>query len=244
MDLYEVVSWLNEYLKLGDFPDDQSVNGLQVEGRKEVSKIAAATDACLEVFEKAKEEGADLILVHHGLYWRNVSPLITSYMVSRVRVLLNNRISLYAAHLPLDAHPEVGNNVQILRTLGFKPEKWPHDKTSYFSTVNISFDDLVHGIGEKIAEPNLVLQFGTEEVKRLIVGSGGSTHLVYSAEPGDTVLVGEFSHYGYHYVKEKEISVIAAGHYATETFGVKALAKKLEEKFGIPWVFIDSPTGL
>lgn len=246
MKLEELTSWLNEYLKIAEI-EDQSINGLQVEAKNEVEKIGVAVDARIKVFERAKREKVDLIIVHHGLYWKEISPFIAGVMYERVKFLIENNISLYACHLPLDVHEEVGNNVQIIRSLGFKPVD-VFDFPSWYCKANISFDELYERVKEKIITKYstiapLRLKF-YEKVRRLIVGSGGSTHLIFKAKEGDTMLSGEFLHYGKIYAEEKRINVIAAGHYATETFGVLALGRKIEDKFGIPFVFLNEPTGL
>ena len=243
MKLGEIVNWLNSYLGIADFPQDQSINGLQVEACNEVKRIGVAVDACLEVFEKAERERIDLLIVHHGLYWRAISPCITKAMISRVKHLLNKKISLYAAHLPLDAHEEVGNNVQIIRTLGFEP-LGKIDEIAWFCKLQINFQELIDIVSEKIAEPKMILNFGPEKIEKLVVASGGGTHHIFELEGGETLLTGEFNHYGFHYAKELGINVIVCGHYATEVFGVKALGRKIKEEFGIKCFFIDVPTNL
>jgi len=248
MRLEELVTWLNTYLHVSDFPQDQSINGLQVEAGKEVERIAFAVDASLETFRKAKKAEADLLVVHHGLYWKNIPPIIAGVMYRRVKLLLTYHISLYACHLPLDAHEEVGNNVEIIRALGFKPEE-KIDEVAWCTYAGIGLKELVRRIRKKIVEPyktqNLcVFNFGMDEVERLVVGSGGGTHHIFALAEGDTFLTGEFSHYGVVYAKESGVNVIVAGHYATETFGVRALARRVEEEFGIPCIFINAPTGV
>jgi dinuclear metal center YbgI/SA1388 family protein len=236
--LQEVVDWLNDYLGIWNFPNDQSINGLQVEASDEVKRIAVAVDACNPVF---REAGADLLIVHHGLYWKGVSPVIAKEMTSRVWALINKGTSLYACHLPLDAHPEVGNNVQLIKAMDLKPE--PSEGVIWKARFGGSFDSLLKKLNE-LTEPNLILGFGPEQVEEIHVCTGGATSKIYNLKPGSTFITGEFNHHGYHYAREKHINVITLGHYFTETFGVRALGKKLGHKFQIGAKFIDFPTGM
>ena len=236
--LHDVIDWLNDYLNVWDFPDDQSINGLQVEANDEVKRVAVAVDACNPVF---RETGADLLIVHHGLYWKGVSPVIAKEMTSRVWALLNKGTSLYACHLPLDAHPEVGNNVQLIKAMDLKPE--PAENLIWKAKFGGSFNNLLKRLNEFV-EPNLILGFGPERVDEIHVCSGAATSRIYNMKFGSTFITGEFSHHGYHYAREKHINVIALGHYFTETFGVRSLGKKLGQKFHIGAKFVDFPTGM
>ncbi|TRO61983.1 Nif3-like dinuclear metal center hexameric protein [Candidatus Bathyarchaeota archaeon] len=237
-DLHEIVDWLNSYLEIGRFPDDQSINGLQVEASDEINRVAVAVDACDPVF---RESGAELLIVHHGLYWKGVSPLIAREMTSRVWALLDKGTSLYACHLPLDAHAEVGNNVQLIRAMDLKPE--PVEDVIWKAKFGGSFDDLLKRLND-LTEPNQILGFGPEQVDEVYVCSGGGTSRIYNLKPGSTFITGEFVHHGFHYAREKHINVVALGHYFTETFGVRALGKKLGKEFHIGAKFIDFPTGM
>lgn len=234
-----MTDWMNNYLNIGKFGEDQSVNGLQVEASDEVKRVALATDASISVFEKAK---ADLMLVHHGLYWKNISPVISGEMADRVRYLMDNRMSLYASHLPLDAHPDVGNNVELIRALGMEPR--PIENSICFEAdFNDEFEDLLSK-ATSLSTPTFVGKFGPLKVDTVTVCTGQGTNFLFSMKPNSTFITGEFNHYGYHYALEKKINVIALGHYFTETFGVKALGKKLEHKFEVKTEFIDLPTGI
>ncbi len=236
--LHRIVGWLNDYLDIGKFPEDQALNGLQVESGDEVGSVAVAVDACNPVFREAE---ADLLIVHHGLYWRGVSPAIKMEMLSRVKTLLKKKMSLYACHLPLDAHPEVGNNVQLISALSLKPE--PAPGLVWRARFDGSFDMLLKKL-TRLSDPLLVLGFGPEDVNEIYVCAGAGTSEIHSLRPGSTFITGEFSHYGYHYARERGINVVAMGHYFTESFGVKALGKKLAGLFNIPVRFIDFPTGM
>ncbi|MBR9681659.1 MAG: Nif3-like dinuclear metal center hexameric protein [Candidatus Altiarchaeota archaeon] len=239
----ELSSWMNTYLKVSDFSEDASMNGLQVHSSDEVNKVALAVDAGLDIFQRAKKYECDMVIAHHGMYWKGIEPLIVGPTTDRVRFLLDNKISLYASHLPLDAHSNVGNNVEIIRALGFRPKKL-FDKVSWICHPKKSLEELIVKVNEKIGTSIHELKFGDEFVNDLVVSSGGGTASVFTAPEGSTVLLGELSHYGYHYAQERHLNVIAAGHYATEKFGVIALGKLLEKKFKKSTVFIDVPTNI
>ncbi len=242
VELNEIVNWLNDYLEIGNFMEDSSMNGLQVEASTDVKKIAFAVDAGLETFKLAKEQNADLIIVHHGMYWVKSEHLVKGVNAERIRFLMNNKLSLYASHLPLDAHPEVGNNIQIMKKLGFN-KVIKFDDLSYSVKLDMNFIDLVKLIEKNIGKVKQ-FKFGNEKVNTLIVCSGAASHLSFSAPIGSTCLIGEASHTIFHPAKERNLNFIEAGHYVTETFGVKALAEKLKEQFDVETGFIDVPTGM
>ncbi|GGN05793.1 GTP cyclohydrolase 1 type 2 [Thermus composti] len=242
MDRDALVQYLNAYLRIGDFPQDPSLNGLQVEGKGEVSKVGAAVDAAEAIFQKALEEGVDFLLVHHGLFWGKPFPIVGHHR-RRLRLLFQGEINLYAAHLPLDAHPEVGNNFVLARALGLTELK-PYDVgvEGRFPkpTPLVEVADL---LGRLTGMQPLVHQGGKDLVERVVVVSGGAANLVARVE-ADLFITGEPKHSVFHETFERGLNVIYAGHYDTEVFGVKALAEHLRERFGLPWVFLDHPTGL
>jgi len=248
--LYEIVEFLDDLLKVKEW-QDKSNNGLQVEGKEEVKKVAFAVDACMEVFEKAKEIGADMIVVHHGLIWGGID-YVKGFIKRRLDFLLKNGISLYAVHLPLDAHPSVGNNVQILKAMGLEPIEsfgvYQGKEIGYIGVYDESkpLDDVLDLIREKVNQTLVVLDFGSEDVKRVGVVSGrGGFALVEAVERNvDLFITGEQDHSIYHLAKECGVNVVFAGHYATETFGVKALMRVVGGEFDIDVEFIDIPTGL
>ncbi|MBR9680986.1 MAG: Nif3-like dinuclear metal center hexameric protein [Candidatus Altiarchaeota archaeon] len=239
VNLTELTDWMNNYLGHNNFLDDQALNGLQVEASDEIKTIALATDASISVFEKAK---ADLMITHHGLYWTRISPVIAGEMANRVRYLMDHKMSLYASHLPLDAHSEVGNNAELIRALGLIP-KSIEGSVSFTTNFKGNFDELLQRAA-KLEEPTFVGQFGPEDLNEITVCTGMGTNLLFSVKPNTTFITGEFNHHGYHYALENHINVIALGHYFTETYGVKAIGKKLEENFGVKTEFIDLPTGI
>ncbi len=249
--LNEISQWLDEYLNIHIF-DENCWNGVQIEGKEEVKKIALSMDACQETFEGAVTAGADMLLTHHGHFRHRDNPSLVGWKKKRVKTLLAADISLYAAHLPLDAHPEVGNNAQILKILGAKPEYTfcEHGKQNVGWIGRLdqpkSVADIEFILADQYEASCVSLPFGPEQVTTIAVCSGGAgyggVHDAIAAKvdlfiTGDQVDV-------YQTAKETKINIIFAGHYATETCGVQALGEKLKEKFGVETVFIDAPTGL
>jgi dinuclear metal center YbgI/SA1388 family protein len=248
--LFEISAYLSEYLSIrtvADYP--QAHNGLQLENRGEVRRIAAAVDACEPVLLKAAARGADFLLVHHGLYWGSI-PLVGG-MYRKVRCALAHDVAVYSAHLPLDVHPEVGNNVLLARALGLgqlepflllkgQPAglagRWElGDRASLVERLERVVGGRVH-----------LCPGGPEMVGRvgLVTGGAGSEVARAAAEGVDTFITGEGPHWSYTLAEELGVNLLYGGHYATETFGVKALAAHLSLRFGVPWEFIDHPTGL
>ncbi len=249
--LKKIVRFLDEYLKTDDVKDS-SWNGPQFEGRGSVEKAAFAVDAGVEAFNMAVEENADLLIVHHGHFWDFHNPSITGWAKERIKILFENDISLYVSHNPLDRHKEIGHNAEILKLLGAKiTEEFFH-----YHGKNIGWiGERRKGISLKEAEEKLnrelntvcrVLPFGRERIKTIAVCSGGGSYSgFYSAlDAGvDLYITGDAVEI-YHTAKDAGINVIFAGHHATETLGLKALSRVLQNRFDIEAVFIDLPTGL
>ncbi|WP_457548697.1 Nif3-like dinuclear metal center hexameric protein [Archaeoglobus sp.] len=250
MKLYEIVEFLDDLLKVKEW-QDKSNNGLQVEGKEEIKKVAFAVDACMDVFERAKESNADMIVVHHGLIWGGID-YVKGVVKRRLEFLLKNGISLYAVHLPLDAHPSLGNNAQILKALGLEPTEsfgvYQGKEIGYIGVYDESkpLEDVLKVVRENINESLMVLDFGSRNISRIGVVSGrGCFALVEAVEKKvDLFITGEQDHSVYHLAKECGINVVFAGHYATETFGVKALMRVIAGEFDVDVEFIDVPTGL
>ena len=246
----ELVTYLNDYLALADY-SDISLNGLQVEGADEVNKVAFAVDSSYSTFEQAADTGADMLIVHHGLFWGK--PLaITGMHKRRVQYLLDKDISLYAAHIPLDAHREVGNNWGLARTVGMTDLKdfgsWkgkPIGVKGNFPNP-ISLRDLADTLEKQLGESVLVHAGGPVEIGSLgIISGGASWDVVTAAEEGlDAFLTGEPKHEVFYESFERGINALYAGHYMTETVGVTLLAEKLAAEFGLETQFIMLPTGL
>ncbi len=241
----ELVAWLDAFLEIGRLPD-ASLNGLQVEGKPEVTRVGAAVDASLKTFEDALAQGVDFLIVHHGLFWGKPEPVVGP-LRKRLAALFQGGISLYAAHLPLDAHPEVGNNAVLARALGLG-ELTPFaeiGRKGRFSPAQ-RLHDLADRIGRLTGMQALVHQGGSDLIQTAAVVTGSGSSLIGQAarEGLDLLVTGEPKHAAFHDPFEWGINVLYAGHYDTEVFGVKALAEKLEAEFGLPWVFLDHPTGL
>ena len=249
MRLKKLIDYLDNTLDIKTIPDD-SLNGLQVENTGYVNKVALAVDVSLEAIKMAKKENADFLLVHHGLFWRN--PIhITGATYQRIKHLMKADIALYAVHLPLDIHPELGNNAQIEDVLG-----WPvyDDFGMYHGLMlgkEVRFSDpvplknITKRIHDRLHIEPIVWAFGPEKITRLGYISGGAISILPDAiqEGMDAYITGETRHASYWEAKEAGIHVIFAGHYKTETLGVKAVGRKLEDEFGLETVFIDLPTG-
>ncbi len=248
--LSDITQYLDRYLDTGPVEDDSN-NGLQVEGPPMVFRVAAAVDASLETIQRAAAAGAQLLLVHHGLYWSKVNLAVGRHFL-RLKALIEGGVGLYAAHLPLDMHPEVGNNVLLARSLGLVDiAAFGQYKGAAIGAMGrleppMPLPAFVERVSETVARPGLVLPFGPEEIRRVAVVSGGGASMVDQAiaAGADLFLTGEFGHVHYHMAQEGRINVVAAGHYATEKVGVIALAQHLAARFPLEWTFIDAPTGL
>jgi dinuclear metal center YbgI/SA1388 family protein len=226
-----------------------AVNGLQVENSGNVKRIAAAVDASLATVKLAIAAGADLLLVHHGLFWSPSHPW-TGKKYELLRLLLDHGVAVYSSHLPLDAHPKLGNNAQLCAALGLKnlrPFFLSHGQCIGWQTrTSIPRMELVKRISRELAcEPRLI-PGGPAICRRIGVVTGGAGgELKQAAQEGvDTFITGEGPHWTYALAEELWLNVFYGGHYATETFGVKALAAHLSRRFKIPWTFLDHPTGL
>lgn len=248
--LVAVVSYCDKILhtrKIGDY--DGAANGLQVENRGTVSRIAAAVDASLATVKLAIAAKADLMIVHHGLFWSPSHPW-TGKKYELLRLLLANNLAVYSSHLPLDAHPKLGNNALLCVALGLKnlrPFFFSHGQfVGLQSRQKISRADLATRLRRATGAKPLVIPGGRQICERIGVVTGGAgSELKQAAGEGvDTFVTGEGPHWTYALAEELGINVLYGGHYATETFGVKALAADLSRKFKVPWTFLDHPTGL
>jgi dinuclear metal center YbgI/SA1388 family protein len=233
--------------EVGDYPN--AVNGLQMENSGTVTKIAAAVDASLATIMLAIAAKADLLLVHHGLFWSPSHPW-TGKKYELLRLLTENNLAVYSSHLPLDAHPKLGNNARLCLALGLKNPKpffFSHGQNiGLLARKTISRRELGRRLAQATgAEPKLIP--GGQETCRLIgvVTGGAGGELKQAAAAGaDTFITGEGPHWTFALAEELGMNVFYGGHYATETFGVKALAAALSQKFKLPWEFLDHPSGL
>ena len=233
--------------EIGDY--DGAVNGLQVENSGAVTRIAATVDASLATVKLAVAAQADLLIVHHGLFWSQSHPW-TGKKYELLQLLVENNLAIYSSHLPLDAHPQLGNNAQLAAALGLKnlqPFFVSHGQTIGFkSQTLISRAELAKKLAHAAGAEPKIIPGGTETCERIgIVTGGAGGDLTLAADEGvDTFITGEGPHWTFALAEELGLNVFYAGHYATETFGVKALASELSKKFKLPWEFLDHPTGL
>jgi len=232
---------------IGDY--DGAANGLQVANRGTTTRIAATVDASLATVKLAIAAKADLLIVHHGLFWSPTHPW-TGLKYELLRALIENNLAVYSSHLPLDAHPKLGNNAQLCAALGFKrlrPFFASHGQTIGFQTVtNISLTELAALLARATGDEPRVMPGGPKLCRRIgvVTGGAGGDLKIAAAEGVDTFITGEGPHWTYALAEELGLNVLYGGHYTTETFGVKALAAHLSKKFRVPWTFLDHPTGL
>lgn len=248
--LSAIVKECNRLLKPERFNDwDGAVNGLQVENRGNVHRIAAAVDASLSTVQSAVQARANLLLVHHGLFWSQSYPW-TGSRYRLLRLLLDNDLAVYSAHLPLDAHPRIGNTAGLCAALGLSPTRPFFECRGHLlglkTSTRLPRDVLVQRL-EKVTGTKVTLLPGGPSICRrvgVVTGSAGAELAQAALEGVDTFITGEGPHWTFSAAEFAGINVMYAGHYATETFGVKALAMHVSRKFQVPWVFMDNPSGL
>jgi dinuclear metal center YbgI/SA1388 family protein len=248
--LSAIVDYCGRLLRVSELQDyEGAVNGLQVENDGKVTRVAAAVDASLSTVKAAVKAGADLLLVHHGLFWGPSHPW-TGHRYELLRALLDNNLAVYSCHLPLDSHPKVGNNARLCSALGLRhlrPFFFDHGHYIGFQApAKIQRGALAKRIETALGSAPLVIPAGPEVCARIGVVSGGAgSDLKKAVDAGvDTFITGEGPHWTYALAEELGVNVFYAGHYATETFGVKALAEHLSKRFRVPWTFLDYPTGM
>lgn len=248
--LKDLVKEAERLLKNGEFTDFAgAVNGLQVENRGKVTKIAAAVDASLTTIHMAIGEKADLLVVHHGLFWSASHPW-TGRRYEMMRTLVEGNLAVYSSHLPLDAHPKIGNNILLARALGLKEIKpFFFEKGRHLGVrgrLDISRDELAKKLSRATGVSVKVLPGGEAKCTKIgiVTGGAGAEMKIAAAEGVDTFITGEGPHWTFALAEDLNLNVFYGGHYATETFGVKALADHLAKRFSLPWVFVDHPTGL
>lgn len=242
--LDEIIGWLDQLLEPSAF-DDYGPNGLQVPGRERVEVVATGVSAGLELFERAAAEGADLLLVHHGLFWKGPPRPLDRPAKRRLEVLFEHDLGLAAYHLPLDGHPEHGNNALLAAGLGAAvdgPFAGGIGVTARWAEP-LPADELAARVRELTGREPLAVLSGPPRIERIaIVSGGGQGHLGEAIEAGvDAFLTGEASERNFNEAREAGVHFIAAGHYATETLGVRRLGELLRERFGVRHVFIDVP---
>lgn len=254
--LADIARHLDATLRVEEIPDFAgALNGIQVETDAPIGKVAAAVDARERTIRAAVDAGANLLIVHHGLFWSGAQPLRGAFL-RRVRLLLEHRIAVYSVHLPLDMHPELGNNALLARELGLDPSAG----FARYKTIDIGVAGMSDiPTAELVARATRFASAHGHEVRTagqvdgkvsrrwaICTGAGaGQETLREAAASGiDTLIVGEGPHWTAIDAEEAGLTIIYAGHYATETLGVRALAAHVADTFGLPWLFLDAPTGL
>jgi dinuclear metal center YbgI/SA1388 family protein len=240
----EILDYARELLDLDAF-DDYGPMGLQVVGADEVTKIAAAVSSSLELFERAAAAGAQLVIVHHGVLWNADPRVIDRVMRRRLQALFDADITLAAYHLALDAHPEIGNNALLAEKLGVREPVRVLD-LGFGGRLDqpLRLDALSARLQEATGREPQVFHGGPEEIERIAVITGGAARLFpqIAALRYDAFVTGEPSEPTLHAARELGTHFLAGGHYATETFGIKALAERLAGRFDLDWEFVDLPT--
>lgn len=250
--LTDLIRSANDWLSLdtiADYPG--ALNGLQLENSGQVTKIAAAVDAGLPVIEEACAAGVNLLVVHHGLFWQGAQR-IEGALYRKLKLAMDHDLAIYSAHLPLDMHPELGNNALLVAALGFTGEgrpfaPWKGRDLGLRVTCDLDRDELLARVAAAVGDAPKLAPGGPTRVRELGVITGGAGSQIHelAATGIDTFLTGEGPHWSYTAAEELGINLIYAGHYATETFGVKALAARWAAEFpGLTASFIDHPTGL
>ncbi|MGB0416189.1 MAG: Nif3-like dinuclear metal center hexameric protein [Coraliomargarita sp.] len=249
--LSDIVAFCDERIRLTEVKDfDGAYNGLQIENNGEVTRIAAAVDAGHIPFEKAISEGVDFIICHHGLFWTQPIPL-TGTDYAKVKLAFDKNLAVYGAHLPLDCHPEIGNNALLAETLGL-------EKTGTFLNYegnNMALiakgpsggrTELAAKLKERFPDTYGAIEYGSAQPERIAIltGSGQSAVPHLKSNGIDTLITGELRQHHFNMAQELGLNLYPCGHYATEVFGVKALAAEVAEKFGVEWTFIEQPCPL
>jgi dinuclear metal center YbgI/SA1388 family protein len=225
------------------------LNGLQIGNSGRVTKIGAAVDASSRALAKAAERKIDLLIVHHGLFWPGLRP-VTGAFQQQLKLAFAKNIALYSAHLPLDLHLQIGNNVLLARALGFRTTKKFFEEKGQLIGVKaragIPRQQLLRRLEGSLGGKVRAFKFGPERTKLIGVVTGGAGSEIYRiAEEGiDTFITGEAPHWAAVAAEELKVNLFLGGHYATETFGVRALAEHLAKRYKLPWEFIALPTGL
>jgi dinuclear metal center YbgI/SA1388 family protein len=242
-DRDEILAFASELLDLDAYPDYGPM-GLQVAGAREVQRLACGVSSSLELFERAALAGAQMLLVHHGVFWDRDPRVIDDAARRRLKALFDGEITLAAYHLALDAHPEVGNNALLARELGIDP-------TEQFGGIGFggaleepaSVEEFTARVREKLGAEPTVFAEGPDRIERAAVITGGAArYLADAAREGyDLFLTGEPAEPSLHTARELGIHFVAAGHYATERIGIQALTERLAKEFDLGWEFIDLP---
>jgi dinuclear metal center YbgI/SA1388 family protein len=250
VSLPDIVTYTDDFLRIRDVGDwDNALNGLQIENSGGVTRLGAAVDVSTRVLTEAAKKNIDLLIVHHGLFWAGLQPVRKS-LRRQLQLAFENDIALYSAHLPLDIHPKIGNNAQLAAALGLKSaQPFLEEKDQPVGLkmrASMPRAELVRKLRKALNGPVKVFDFGPKQTRSIgiVTGAAGSEIYRVAQENIDTFITGEAPHWAAVAAEELGMNLLLGGHYATEVFGVKALAAHLSKRFQIPWEFIDCPTGL
>jgi len=248
--LSDIVSYTNDFLRIREVGDwDNALNGLQIENSGRVTKIGAAVDVSTRVLEAAAKQDVDLLIVHHGLFWPGLQP-VTGILRRQLNVAFETNIALYSAHLPLDLHPQVGNNAQLASALGLKSNQPFFEEKGQMIGIKARTSWLREELDRKLRKalggPVKTFMFGPKKTGAIGIITGGAGSEIYKVarEGVDTFITGEAPHWSAVAADELGMNLLLGGHYATEVFGVKAVAAHLSKRFNVPCAFIDCPTGM
>ena len=248
--LSNIVTYADRFLRVRDVGDsDNALNGLQIENSGRVTRIGAAVDASTRVLIESAKRNIDFLIVHHGLFWPGLQP-VRGALHRQLGLAFETDLALYSAHLPLDIHPRVGNNAQLVAALGLKSaQPFLEEKGQPVGLkirVSLQRSELVRKLEKALNDPVKLFEFGPKQTHMIgvVTGAAGSEIYRVADEGIDTFITGEAPHWAAVATEELGMNLLLAGHYATEVFGVKALAAHLSKRFKVPWEFIDCPTGL
>jgi dinuclear metal center YbgI/SA1388 family protein len=248
--LTDIVNYTNDFLRVREIGDwDNAFNGLQIENSGGVTKIGAAVDASTRVLEAAAKQNVDLLIVHHGLFWPGLRP-ITGVLHRQLELAFENNVALYSAHLPLDLHPQVGNNARLAAVLGLRSNQPFFEEKGQLiglkAHASLPRDELDRKLQKALNDAVKTFMFGPKRTGTIGIITGGAGSEIYKvAQEGiDTFITGEAPHWAAVAADELGMNLLLGGHYATEVFGVKALSAHLSKRFKIPGAFIDYPTGM
>ena len=255
MNLLEFDGFINSFLRKEEYSADISLNGIQIQNSapdtKQITKVAFAVDACEATAAQAVKEGADVLFVHHGLFWGHCQTITDSFY-KRISAFIKNDLALCAYHIPLDANIPYGNNYGLAARLELKNCEsfgtWRGMTLGVKGELDneVTLEQLARMVLRPGKEPRALLLFGKEKIKTVGIISGGASEDVAdaTAEKLDCYITGEFNHEDYHFAREMGINVIAGGHYETETVGVSLVMEKVQAETDIECIFIEEPTGL
>jgi dinuclear metal center YbgI/SA1388 family protein len=250
VSLSEIVNYTDDFLRIREIGDwDNALNGLQIENSGGITKIGAAVDASTRVLKVAAKQNVDLVIVHHGLFWPGLQP-VTGVLRRQLELAFESNIALYGAHLPLDLHSQVGNNAQLAAALGLKSTlpffEEKGQKIGLKVRASLPRDELDRKLQKVLSGSVKTFMFGPKKTGTIGIITGGAGSEIYKVgqEGIDTFITGEAPHWAAVATDELGMNLLLGGHYATEVFGVRALATHLSKRFKIPWVFIDCPTGM